>query len=79
MITRDILLEKAVTSTWIVDLSYNRRSKIITMTLNNRNNNRSYHIHNISRRMFDKWQNAPSKGKFFHRNIKLMYLITRNY
>ena len=77
MLFYELLLEKGVTSTWIVDLSYNRNTKVLTMTLNNKNQNRRYHIHNVSRRMFDYWQNSPSKGQFFHQRIKGNYKITR--
>lgn len=74
MFLRDLLFEKNVTSTWIVDLSNNRTKKIVSMTLNN---GRRYEIYNVSRRMFDKWHAASSKGKFWHDNVKGFYSVKR--
>lgn len=70
----DILLEKGVVSSWIVDLANNRRLKVVRMTLNN---GRMYYVHGVSRRKFDKWHSQASKGKFFHTDIKHYHDITR--
>ena len=69
---REILKEVRVQSSWISNLTYNRANKVITWRLNN---GRLYSIPNISRRMFDRWKAAASKGQFFHRNIKGKYIV----
>ena len=63
----EILCEKPVESAWITDLTYNRPNKIITMRLSN---GKSYSIPGATRTTFERWVNAPSKGKFFHERIK---------
>ena len=70
----ELLNEKRVDSAWITDIIYNRPNRIITMRLSNGN---AYSIVGPSRRMFERWVNSPSKGSFFHSNIKKNYNITR--
>lgn len=70
----ELLNEKPVESAWISDLVYNRPNKVLTMRLSN---GVSYSIPNISRRMFERWLKSPSKGFFFHNNIKDTYQINR--
>jgi hypothetical protein len=74
MRAKEFLLEKRVQSTWITDLTYNRPNKILTMRLSN---GISYSIPGISRRTFERWASAPSKGKYFHDKIKRVYRATR--
>ena len=74
MKVEELLLEKAVMSSWITSLTYNRKNKILTMNLNNGN---SYFIFSVSRSLFDKWNLATSKVKFFHLYIKNLYRIQR--
>ena len=69
-----LLNEKMVLSSWIKELTYNRPRKILTMSLLD---GKKYLIHNISRRQFDNWNNANSKGQFFHTNVKDRYDIQR--
>lgn len=71
---REVLKEVKVQSSWISNLTYNRPNSVITWRLNN---GREYTIPNISRRMFDRWKSAQSKGQFFHRYIKGTYKVTR--
>lgn len=74
MLIREILKEVKVQSSWISNLIYNRPNKILTWRLSN---GREYSVENISRSMFEKWKSAPSKGRFFHRYIKMKYKVTR--
>lgn len=88
MLVKEILLEKPVDSSWLVDISYNRKTKVARMTVTSgnvnghprteyENNFRVYDIHNISRREFDKWHAAPSQGKYWHKFIAGFYDVTR--
>lgn len=70
----EILNEKPVKSTWITDLIYNRPNKVLTMRLSN---GRTYSILGITRTAFERWVNAPSKGKHFQDRIKNTYNINR--
>jgi hypothetical protein len=70
----EIINEKQVMSAWISDLTYNRPNKVLTMRLSN---GISYSIPGITRQMFDRWTKAPSKGIFFHNNIKDRYQVNR--
>lgn len=70
----EILTEKAVESTWITDLSYNRPNKVLTMRLSN---GRTYSVPGVSRSQFEKWYSSASKGKYFHSQIKNRYSVTR--
>ena len=74
MIAAEILNEKQVMSAWISDLVYNRPNRVLTMRLSN---GVSYSIPGISRTMFERWTKAPSKGFFFHDNIKDNYQVNR--
>lgn len=68
------LKEVAVASTWITELVYSRPKKELTMTLNN---GKQYSIPGISRQSFDRWKSAPSKGQYFHQNIRDRFKIER--
>lgn len=68
------LKEVAVASTWITELVYSRARKTLTMTLNN---GKQYSIPGISRQSFDRWKAAPSKGQYFHQNIRDRFQIER--
>jgi hypothetical protein len=63
--------EKEVQSSWIIDVKLKRNGNGI-LTLNNGS---IYIIQNLGRTMFDKWHKSPSKGQFYHQNIKGKYLI----
>ena len=71
---REIISEKVVSSTWISDVSNNRRMRVVTMTLSD---GKVYAIQGMSRRQFDNWHNTASKGKFFHQKVKGKYNISR--
>lgn len=70
----EILNEKAVESSWITDLVYNRPNRVLTMRVSN---GRTFSIANISRAIFDQWANTPSKGRYFHNRIKDNYKVSR--
>lgn len=70
----EILNEKAVESSWITDLSYNRPNRTLTMRLSN---GKTFSVKGITRTAFERWTNAPSKGKHFHDRIKNSYQINR--
>lgn len=77
MLLAQILNEKAVDSSWLVDISYNREKKIAKMITSYKGNQTTYYILGLSRREFDKWTSAPSQGKYFHTYIKGFYDIKR--
>ena len=70
----EILVEKPVTSSWIQDISYNRKNHILSLTLSDQ---KCYAVHNVSRSTFEKWHASFSKGQFWHKVIKSGYNITR--
>jgi hypothetical protein len=70
----ELLNEKPVDSTWIVNLMYNRPNKVLTMRLSN---GRAFSIPGISRRLFDQWTASSSVGHFFHTHIKDRFEIKR--
>lgn len=70
----EVLNEKAVASTWIVDLMHNRPRREITMKLSD---GKLYRIFGITRTGAEKWIKSPSKGEYFHENIKPYHQITR--
>lgn len=70
----EILTEKKVMSSWIHDITYNRKNKILYMTLQD---GRKYAITEFSRTEFERWYRASSKGKFWHAFVKGFYDVTR--
>lgn len=70
----DLLVEKKVQSTWISELIHNRPNRIVTMKLSN---GKAFSIMGITRTLFDKWNNATSKGQFWHRLIKGKHNVKR--
>jgi hypothetical protein len=70
----ELLMEVKVDSSWISELVYNRPNKILTLKLLS---GRTYLVYNVSRRLFDKWKMAPSRGRFWHLFIKMKYRVVR--
>jgi hypothetical protein len=70
----EILNEKPVESTWIVNLMYNRPNKVLTMRLSN---GTAYSIQGITRGTFEQWVKSGSKGEFFHNRIRDRYNINK--
>ena len=79
---REILIERPVTSTWIVDLTfqqqpgqdkeigkYNRVGTVV-MKLNN---GRSYVFDDMPWSVYRNWRRSKSKGRYWHRIIKGNY------
>jgi len=77
MLLSQLLVEKEVDSSWIIDISYNRQKKIARLVTSYKGNQTTYYILGMSRREFDKWHTAPSQGKFFHKFVKGFYDIKR--
>ena len=70
----EVLNEKAVDSTWIVDLMHNRPRNEVTMRLSD---GKIYKILGITRTGIERWQQAPSQGEYFHEKIKPYHQISR--
>ncbi len=70
----ELLFEKPVQSAWISDLTYNRPNRVLTMRLSN---GKSFSIPGVTRTTFEQWTKSPSKGSFFHRQIKDRYKVNR--
>ncbi len=68
----EFLVEKKVDSTWITDVRYNRKQRILTMTLSN---GRAFIIPGASRQTFERWVSSPSKGQFFHNFIIIRFFV----
>jgi hypothetical protein len=64
--------EISVMSSWIADLRFLDGSVILTL-----NNGRRYRVIGLSPGMFRQWVKAPSKGKFWHSNIRGNYRVSR--
>jgi len=64
--------EVEVMSSWIADLTYEDNSVMMTL-----NNGRQYRIHNVLPNTFKRWLKAPSKGKFWHSDIRDMFDVRR--
>ena len=64
--------EVAVISSWIADLDYHEGDTYMTL-----NNGRMYVVKGTRPDVYDRWIKAPSKGKFWHSDIKGLYLVRR--
>lgn len=77
-----LLLETPVLSSWIEDIEYNEEEGYIELTLLNGN---EYHVIGKGRnagkpvpeKLYQRWIRAPSKGRFWHKNIKNKYYTVR--
>jgi hypothetical protein len=67
------IAEVSVISSWIQDLDY-IGDNVVLMTLNN---GRQYRVLGVGEGLFRQWVSAPSKGKFWHSNIKGNYRVSR--
>lgn len=71
---QDVVLS-AVASSWIADLGYIAKRKVVTMVLTD---GHIYHIIGVPFEVFEEWLHAHSKGTFWHvKNIKDNYKIIR--
>jgi len=67
--------EKPVISSWIADLTLVRgRSGNVTMTLGN---GKKYSVKKVGTERYYQWLNSPSKGMFWHQNIKKNHVVVR--
>lgn len=66
------LAEEEVLSSWISELNYAPQTGDIIMSLFNGSR---YKISNTHENVFKRWLSSPSKGKFWHRNIKNLYMV----
>lgn len=64
--------EVSVMSSWIADLSYKGDSVIMTLM-----NGRTYRVGGVPEGMYRQWVKAPSKGKFWHSDIRGNYRASR--
>ena len=65
------LFEDAVVSSWLADLSYKNGNVTLTTA-----DGRLYTVYDVPENVFDAWLNAPSKGQFFHKQIKDRYIVS---
>lgn len=71
----ELLLEMDVKSSWMSEITYNRKRKIAKWKTFSGGVERVYYIHGIGRREVENWWKSPSKGKYFHTNIRDHYTI----
>jgi len=64
--------EVSVMSSWISDLDFDHNVTFMTL-----NNGRRYRILGLPEGTFRQWAHAPSKGKFWHSNIRGNYRARR--
>lgn len=70
-----ILKEESVLSSWISDLFLVSGSNgDITIVLGN---GRRYSVKNVGNQIYQQWLKSPSKGQFWHKNIKDKYNVER--
>lgn len=67
-----MLNEVAVVSSWIEDLEMDHN--VVFMTLNSGN---QYRILGVPEDVYLEWIEAPSKGKFWHSDIRGNYRVSR--
>jgi hypothetical protein len=66
---------KVQRSTWIADITYLPFPiKDLILTLKN---GRQYKIHNVPPAIYQQFLTRPSKGKFWHSNMRGKYKVTR--
>lgn len=88
MIVSDIipLTEKIVDSTWLMDIKYDRKPrseqekkskvpKVSDVIITLRDGHR-YTVHNVPYKVYREWVTAPSRGVFWHKNIKNAYVVS---
>lgn len=70
-----ILTEQSVISSWIAGLTMVKgRSGDVTMALGN---GRRYLVKGVGSQLYQQWLAAPSKGTFWHENIRNQYRVDR--
>lgn len=61
-----------VNSSWIDTLDYQNGNAIMKL-----DDGRSYVIVGVPEQLFNRWVTSPSKGRFWHDNIKITYKTFR--
>ena len=64
--------EISVMSSWIADLDYEEGAVNLTL-----NNGRRYRVLGVPEGMLRQWVKAPSKGKYWHSDIRGNYRVSR--
>lgn len=67
------IAEVSVMSSWIADLDY-AGPNVVIMTLNS---GRRYRVLGVGEGVFRQWLRTPSKGKYWHSNIRGNYRVSR--
>ena len=65
--------EAPVESSWITDITLADDGSV-TVALND---GKRYSVEGVGDAVYQQWMNAPSKGKFFHEQIKDNYEVRR--
>lgn len=68
----EILDEIEVASSWIQDLTWDDGAVLLTL-----NNGKRYRVHDVNANTFRRWIAAPSKGKFWHLEMRGLHNVTR--
>lgn len=71
---RQIINEAPVMSSWIADLTLMNNGRDVVMALGD---GKRYRINTVGPRVYQQWMQAPSKGRFWHDQIKQNYVATR--
>lgn len=71
---RELLAEAPVQSSWITDMHYGRKQRLIHITLSS---GRVYTIVGASEDLYRNWMNSESKGKFFHQYLRGKFKVWR--
>jgi hypothetical protein len=67
--------EKKVKSVWLKDVKYIGRKKIGNVSITIRDGS-SYTVHNVPYDVYRQWVISPSKGQYWHKNIKNQYEVS---
>jgi hypothetical protein len=70
----ELLVEDSVMSSWIADITLQQNQKDITMALGN---GYRYAIIGSGPAHFAAWIQAPSKGKYWHQQVKSNFVVKR--
>lgn len=61
-------------SSWIAELVLQDNQRDVTMVLGD---GKRYRVNRIGPGVYQQWMQAPSKGRFWHDQIKNRYTVTR--
>ena len=65
--------EEQVFSSWIDEISYDGNGRVLLLLLSGR----QYIVHDVPEEVFEEWLEAPSKGKFWHSDIRDYYIVMK--